>query len=99
MEIKISDDALKWFKEEVDIGEDNYIKFQAKYGGESEIHQGFSLAFEVDGKMEDPVTSVDKDGITFFIDANDAWYFDGYNLLVNYDQELEEVSYKYEKEE
>lgn len=97
LQIKISDEALDWFKNEVTLGDTSQIKFQAKYGGSSEIHQGFSLALEVNGAMEDPVTSVDKDGITFFIDDYDAWYFDGYNLIVNYDENLQEVSYQYEK--
>ncbi|PWU70159.1 MULTISPECIES: HesB/YadR/YfhF family protein [Gracilibacillus] len=97
MEIKISDDALNWFKEEVELTEGDTVKFQAKYGGSSPIHEGFSLAFQVKEEPVEPISQVEKDGITFFIDTTDAWYFEGYHLLVNYDAELDEVVYDYEE--
>ncbi|MFC4403065.1 HesB/YadR/YfhF family protein [Gracilibacillus xinjiangensis] len=98
MEIKVTDKALQWFKDEVELNEGETVKFQAKYGGSSPIHEGFSLAFQVKVEPDEVIASTEKGGITFFIDSTDAWYFKGYHLIVNYDEELEEVSYEYEKE-
>ncbi|MDX8045628.1 HesB/YadR/YfhF family protein [Gracilibacillus sp. S3-1-1] len=97
MEIKISDQALQWFKDEVEVNDGETVKFQAKYGGSSPIHDGFSLAFALHEPLKDTVTSTEKGGITFFIDASDEWFFKGYNLIVGYDEKLEEVAYDYEK--
>jgi len=96
MEIKISDQALNWFKNEVEVSEGSTVKFQAKYGGYSPIHEGFSLAFMVGEPLTEPITTTEKGGITFFIDSTDQWYFDGYNLKVNYDEKNQEVAYEYE---
>lgn len=97
MEIKISDQAVNWFKEEVEVSKGNTVKFQAKYGGNSPIHPGFSLAFALNEPLNEMIASTEKEGITFFIDSTDAWYFDGYHLIVEYDQDKEEVAYDYEK--
>ncbi|ENH96862.1 HesB/YadR/YfhF family protein [Gracilibacillus halophilus YIM-C55.5] len=97
MDIQISDEALQWFKNEVDLEEGSTVKFQAKYGGYSPIHEGFSLAFQINEPQEDVIASTEKEGITFFIDTTDAWYFEGYRLHVKYDEELDEVAYEYEK--
>ncbi|WP_163538664.1 HesB/YadR/YfhF family protein [Gracilibacillus sp. YIM 98692] len=97
MEIKISDQALSWFKDEVELKEGDTVKFQAKYGGYSPIHEGFSLAFQINEKPDELFTKTEKDGITFFIDTTDAWYFKGYDLIVQFNEELEEVAYDYKK--
>ncbi|GAE93411.1 hypothetical protein JCM21714_2491 [Gracilibacillus boraciitolerans JCM 21714] len=96
MEIKISEKALQWFKEEVEVHEGDTVKFQAKYGGYSPIHEGFSLAFSINEPLKETITTKEKNGITFFIDGSDAWYFEGYDLIVNYDENLKEVTYDYE---
>ncbi|WP_066191682.1 MULTISPECIES: HesB/YadR/YfhF family protein [Gracilibacillus] len=98
MEIKISDKALEWFKDEVEVSEGNTVKFQAKYGGNSPIHEGFSLAFSLNEPLKGIITQKEKGGITFFIDETDEWYFKGYNLIVNYDEKDDEVAYEYEEE-
>ncbi len=97
MEIRVSDQAIQWFKNEVEVNEGETVKFQAKYGGNSPIHEGFSLAFSLNEPLKDTITSKEKEGITFFIDGTDAWYFEGYDLIVNFDETLEEVTYDYEE--
>ncbi len=97
MEIKVSDQALQWFKDDVEVSDGNTIKFQAKYGGYSPIHEGFLLAFALNEPMGETITTTEKNGITFFIDDTDAWYFEGYNLIVEYDDKLDEVAYDYEE--
>ncbi|GAB2539177.1 HesB/YadR/YfhF family protein [Gracilibacillus alcaliphilus] len=98
MEIKVSDEAIAWFKDEVELSEGDTVKFQAKYGGHSPIHEGFSLAFALNEPSKESIVAREKDGITFFIDETDAWYFKGYNLIVGYDEEKDEVAYEYEED-
>ncbi|MFC4386730.1 HesB/YadR/YfhF family protein [Gracilibacillus marinus] len=97
MEIKVSDQALQWFKKDVELKQGDTVKFQAKYGGSSPIHDGFSLAFQLHEPAKNAIAKTEKDGITFFIDNTDEWYFKGHNLLVEYDEKLDEVSYEYEE--
>ena len=98
MEIKVSDNAIKWFKNEVELKDGDTVKFQAKYGGYSPIHEGFSLAFALNETPSETISMKEKNGLTFFIDETDAWYFKGYNLIVNYDEDKDEVDYQYEEE-
>ena len=39
--------------------------------------------------------SVEKDGIEFYVEEQDVWFFDGYDLKVAYDEDKEEVKYEY----
>ncbi|UOQ86742.1 HesB/YadR/YfhF family protein [Gracilibacillus salinarum] len=98
MDIKVSEKALQWFKDEVEVKEGSTIKFQAKYGGYSPIHEGFSLAFALNEPIEEPLVTKEIDNITFFIEDTDAWYFKGYQLHVEFDEDLQEVKYEYEEE-
>ena len=38
------------------------------------------------------------DGVLFFIDKNDDWFFRGYNVVVDYDEELHEPTYIFSEE-
>lgn len=43
---------------------------------------------------EHPVKKVEMDG-TLFIEEADEWFFKGYDLLVDYDPNLEEPTYHF----
>lgn len=96
MKLEITDEAVKWFKEEVDLDDGDTIKIFAKYGGESPIQSGFSLAFEPYGSAITTGVSTEREGITFYIEEADLWYFDGYDLQVAYDEEKQEITFNYE---
>lgn len=40
--------------------------------------------------------SAEKDGITFFVEESDVWYFDGHDLLVTYNESAEEPVFEYQ---
>ena len=43
MEIVIKEDALNWFKTEMEVISGDAIRFYARYGGSSPFHEAFSL--------------------------------------------------------
>ena len=49
MKIKLTDEAVEWFKNELDLPEENKVlQFYVRYGGEFQLKQGFSPAFRVE---------------------------------------------------
>lgn len=95
MEIKITDKAVQWFKQEMELIEGDYIRFFVRYGGSSPLHEGFSLGMNKEEPM-DPAVIVNKDGCRYFIEERDIWYFNGHNLLVDYDEKTDGPIYRYE---
>ena len=96
MQIKITDSASRWFKEEMDIKKGDAIRFYVRYGGSSPLHEGFSLGLNKEEPM-DPGATYELDGCTYFIEERDMWYFSNHDLLVDYDKESDGPVYSYEK--
>jgi uncharacterized protein YneR len=96
MNITISKDAHKWFKEEMNMSHNESIRFYVRYGGYSPIHEGFSLGISKE-EPEEPAITESFDGITYFIEDRDKWYLDGYDMNVEYDENLKEPKYSYNK--
>ncbi|WP_336823961.1 HesB/YadR/YfhF family protein [Sporosarcina sp. USHLN248] len=96
MKIVISDDAMKWFHEEMEAEQGDYIKFFARYGGSSPLHDGFSLGITKENPDEIAVET-EMEGIHFYVENRDFWFFDDHDLHVDIDQQLNELIYTYEK--
>lgn len=97
MKIEISEDAMKWFHEEMEVEPEETVRFFARYGGSSKIQPGFSLGVTKEEPYEAAVETTEED-VTFFIEESDIWYFDGHDLHVSVDDHLQELMYSYEKE-
>lgn len=51
MQIELTDAAVTWFKNELELPENNKVLvFFVRYGGEFQLKQGFSPAFTVEPK-------------------------------------------------
>ncbi|MES5954942.1 cytoplasmic protein [Bacillus fungorum] len=72
------------------------IRFNVRYGGDSSIQPGYSLGIVAE-KPDGKIVSVEKEGILFFVDIDDLWYFQNYDLVVGYDEETEEIQFNYVK--
>ncbi|MFS0575035.1 HesB/YadR/YfhF family protein [Sporosarcina sp. 179-K 3D1 HS] len=96
MKIILSDDALTWFEEEMDVESGDSVKFFARYGGASPLHQGFSLGITKEEPDEIAVESEHK-GVRYYIEQRDQWFFVEHDLHVNVDPKLNELVYSYEK--
>lgn len=97
MKISISQEALSWYKNELYLENGDFIRFFARYGGHSPVQQGFSLGISTN---ETPFRAGVKetcDGITFFIEETDLWFFDGHDLIIDYNEKLDEPTYHYKK--
>lgn len=96
MKIRISDEALKWFKDEMDAEAGEAIQFFARYGGSSKLHEGFSLG--VRKQQPDKVAAeVIKSDVRYYVEESDSWYFAHHDLHVSIDPELEELQFDYVK--
>lgn len=96
MKIVLSNDALSWFKHEMETTAGDAIRFFARYGGTSQLHEGFSLGVTKEQPDEAEVT-VTHEEVLFYIESRDIWYFLEHDLLVDVDTSIEELTYSYEK--
>lgn len=96
MKIAISDLALKWFKEDFGAKAGDYVKFFARIYGSSPVQESYTLGFT----KEDPIdiaVRTELDGIVFFVEESDLWYFNGHDLHVDYNEKTDELEFTYIK--
>ncbi|MFJ7933876.1 HesB/YadR/YfhF family protein [Sporosarcina sp. NPDC096371] len=96
MKIILSTEALNWFKEEMATEKGDSIQFFARYGGASPLHEGFSLGVRMEAP-DDAAVKTEHDGVQYYIERRDEWYFLEHDLHVNVDPKLDELIYSYEK--
>lgn len=95
MKLQVTETAAKWYREELQLEEGKNLHFYVRYGGVGGHQPGFSLAISPDDKKE-PVAETTVNGITFFVENDDDWYFDGADLIVDYDEDKQEPSFNYQ---
>lgn len=98
MNIRISNEATQWFDEEMDVEAGDSIRFFARYGGSSPLHEGFSLGVIREQPDEVAVETL-LDDVRYYIETRDLWYFDGHDLQVGVNEDLGELQYDYVKSE
>jgi uncharacterized protein YneR len=96
MKIEVTDYALHWFNEEMEAKKGDTFRFFVKYGGDSPVQSGFSLGVTKE-TAQDVAASLDKDGLTFFIEDKDIWFFDQHDLKVDINQEVGDLNFSYSK--
>ncbi|MEY8446038.1 HesB/YadR/YfhF family protein [Enterococcus ratti] len=96
MELSVTENARKWFEEELSIPEHYGIRFFGKVYGKTEVHDGFSIGMSVE-QPEQPIKTKIIDGLLFFIEGADEWFFKGYDLIVDYDATLNEPMYHFKE--
>ena len=92
MKVTVTPKVLEWFKKEIVLEPGQGIRFFGKVYGSTQVHEGFSVGMSVD-RPERVMFQETIDGVLFFIDKNDDWFFRGYNVVVDYDEELHEPTY------
>lgn len=97
MKLIISKEAQEWFAREMGISTERGVRFLSKVYGCSPIHDNFSLAVEVN-EPSNPYVLVKEQGISYFIETGDEWFFDGYDFEVGYNTTLDEPEYHYIKQ-
>jgi uncharacterized protein YneR len=89
MKITISNEAIQWFQNEMEVVAGDTIRFFARYGGNSTIHSGYSLGVTKE-KPIDIGESITINDVVYFINETDLWYFKDYdlNIILNDRDEL-----------
>ncbi|MCT1905109.1 HesB/YadR/YfhF family protein [Oceanobacillus sojae] len=94
MDIKVSEQAAQWYKEELSLENEKNVRFFPRYGGVGGRIAGFSLGIKAEAP-KDEIASTTVEGIHFFIEESDDWYFEGANLSVSYDESKKEPKIEY----
>lgn len=97
MKLVITTEALHWFKQEMEAKNGDHIRFYARYGGSSPFHEAFSLGMTRD-EPHDIGVETQIDGICFYIERDDLWFFNEHDLVVKVDSTLDELKYEYVQE-
>ncbi|MBG9982025.1 hypothetical protein HZY86_02750 [Aerococcaceae bacterium DSM 111020] len=101
MEIEVTPEAAAWFDENVGIPVDQKdagVRFKTMIYASSPVNPGFGLAIEPNSP-KNPVAQYTTDqGLLFFIEESDEWFFEGHDLRVEFDAEKEEPKYIYLKD-
>ncbi|MEY8292459.1 iron-sulfur cluster biosynthesis protein [Carnobacteriaceae bacterium 52-44] len=97
MDIKLTEQASKWFEEKIPLNEGEAVRFFGKTYGKTEVHDGFSLGVQVDNPEhhQDILSSTEVNGRKYFTTREDEWFFNGYDLEVDVDEELNEPKYHF----
>ncbi|SFA75460.1 Uncharacterized protein YneR [Lentibacillus halodurans] len=93
MNLRITNKAAKWYKEEFEADDQSCLRFFVRYGFGGQI-PGFTLAVAQDTPV-DIYASNSVEGITFFIESKDAWYFDGKDLTIQLNERKQEPVFIY----
>ncbi|KMY44566.1 hypothetical protein AC622_10165 [Bacillus sp. FJAT-27916] len=96
MKIIIDEQSVAWYREELDLGDGDSIRFFPRYGGYSPIQSGFSLGISPEPAKEAKALT-EKGGLSFFVEEDDLWYFDGHDLEVQFDEKKAEPAFYYHK--
>ncbi len=96
MKIHISNEAANWYKDELVLQNGDFVRFFARYGGFSTVHQGFSLGLSND-KPEDVGVQLEVNGVTYFIEDRDLWYFDENDFYIDFNTKYLEPEFRISK--
>ncbi|HFI0462952.1 TPA: HesB/YadR/YfhF family protein [Streptococcus suis] len=98
MKIIVSPKAAAWYKEEVGIKPGFGIRFKSKIYANSPVNEGFGLAFDTDEPVNPIAQTTTENGILFFVEENDEWFFNQHDLQVDFNEQLKEPKYVYLKD-
>ncbi|MDR0921374.1 MAG: iron-sulfur cluster biosynthesis protein [Lactobacillales bacterium] len=96
MKLQISERAYEWFEKELDLKPGSFVRFYGKVYGSTNVHEGFSVGMTVE-VPQNIMASVERHGITYYVDQADDWFMANYDLYVDYDKTLEEPSYTFKE--
>lgn len=94
MKITVSDRAAEWFKKEVGLVSGDQVKFYGQFYGKSKVQEVYSLGFSIEEAI-DPFMSAEVDGMKFYVEVGDEWFFNEHDVLVDYNPESDELEYEY----
>lgn len=92
VKILITEEAFQWFKDEFDLEKDDYMRIFVRYGGCGSFQQGFSLGVIKDSPKQ-AATTLLVNGVTFFVEEEDLWYFENKNIKLDFNKAMKEIEF------
>jgi uncharacterized protein YneR len=96
MNLSVTKEAAQWYKDELHLQSGDTLRFFVQYGGCSTVQKGLSLGIRKDDPAH-PAVQMQEEGINFFIEGDDEWFFDGHNLSVTLNDGDDFPQFNYEK--
>jgi uncharacterized protein YneR len=97
MFISIDERATSWFTKEFEINKPFSIRMFPQYVGFGQKHKGYSLAFSAETPTNAGYTK-EINGIYFFVEGNDVWFFEDTETSLSVDNLLDELQVTYNEE-
>ena len=97
MNFEVSKEAAKWYKEEMDLKNGDFVQFYVQiYGGIPTNNPNYSLGLSV-GKEGNIAIKDEKEGITFYFNDEHSWILKENDMKVSL--EKGEVEFIFHKKE
>lgn len=93
--ITLTPQISEWFRKEMNLQAGNGIRFFGRVYGETNAHTGFSAAMSRCDQPNSPVVDEVIDGIHYYIQDSDFWFFNGLDLEVSYDETIDGPAYHF----
>lgn len=87
MYLTITPGAARWYREEMELEPGDKLKFFGKVYGKL---NGFSFGIALMDPQEEMVASQEIDGIIYYVDRGDEWFFNSDDLLIDLDPDTQE---------
>ncbi|RHW34163.1 hypothetical protein D1B31_19895 [Neobacillus notoginsengisoli] len=97
MFLSLDEKAIHWFSKEFEINAPFSIRLFPQYAGFGQKHKGYSLAFSAETPVNASFTQ-EMNGLIFFIEENDRWFFEDTKTYLFFDEVLKELAVRYEEE-
>ena len=94
MKMTVTQPALEWFQSEWGFKSGDFIRVFVRYGGNSTIHEGFSLGIGK-GEPKEAGISTTLQGITFYMEQDDLWYLNEKDITIDYLEKTDEVLFAF----
>lgn len=96
MKLTVTDTATAWFENEYPLDKGESIRFFGKAYGKTEVHDGFSVGMKLSNpEKHDVIAKHEENDRTYFAAEDDEWFFNGYDLEVDFDLESEAPIYHF----
>ncbi|MCT4783079.1 MULTISPECIES: HesB/YadR/YfhF family protein [Exiguobacterium] len=81
MKINVTEEALQFFKDEMEVKSGETVRLFAKYGGSTDLTHGFSVGV-ITEDIDNAAVETEADGIRFVVAEQDEWLFQGQDVNV-----------------
>ena len=93
MKLHVEQSAAKWYKDQLELKNGEYVRIYVRLGGCGSVHPGLSLGVSKDTPREIGVEH-EVEGIHFYMEKDNLWYLDNKDLNISFDSGQEEVYMK-----